>query len=61
MKVLLALQLSFALEGRLYLFELHTDWYDSLRDILNELEVATNPFGEEDEEESMARWAGLLF
>ena len=27
------LQLSFALEGRLYLFELRTDWYDSMRDI----------------------------
>ena len=44
-------QLSFALEGRLYLFELRTDWYDSMRDILNELEVATDPFSDEEEEE----------
>jgi hypothetical protein len=35
-----ALQLSFALEGRVYLYELHTDWYDALTDILGELEAA---------------------
>jgi hypothetical protein len=46
-----SLQLSFALEGRLYLFELHTDWYDSMRDILSELEMATDPFSDEEEEE----------
>jgi hypothetical protein len=46
-----SLQLSFTMEGRLYLFELRTDWYDSLRDILSELEVATDPFSEEEEEE----------
>jgi len=46
-----SLQLSFALEGRLYLFELRTDWYDSMRDILNELEVASDPFSDEEEEE----------
>jgi hypothetical protein len=46
-----SLELSFALEGRLYLFELRTDWYDSMRDILNELEVAADPFSDEEEEE----------
>jgi hypothetical protein len=46
-----SLQLSFALEGRLYLFELRTDWYDSMRDILSELEVANDPFSDEEEEE----------
>jgi hypothetical protein len=45
-----SLQLSFALEGRLYLFELRTDWYDSMRDILSELELAAEPFDEEEEE-----------
>jgi hypothetical protein len=46
-----ALQLSFAVEGCLYLFELHTDWYDSMNDILGELEMATDPFEDEEEEE----------
>jgi len=46
-----SLQLSFALEGRLYLYELRTDWYDSMRDILSELELAADPFDEEEEEE----------
>jgi hypothetical protein len=46
-----SLQLSFALEGRLYLFELRTDWYDSMQDILNELEMAAGPFTDEEEEE----------
>jgi hypothetical protein len=46
-----ALQLSFSVEGRLYLFELSSDWYDSLNDILSELELATDPFPEEEEEE----------
>lgn len=54
------LQLSFSLEGRLYLFELHTDWYDSMHDILNELELATNPFGEEDEEEERGPIGGYF-
>jgi hypothetical protein len=46
-----SLQLSFALEGRLYLFELRTDWYDSMQDILSELEMAADPFTDEEEEE----------
>jgi hypothetical protein len=40
-----------SLEGRLYLFELRTDWYDSLRDLLSELDLATDPFTDEEEEE----------
>jgi len=46
-----SLQLSFALEGRLYLFELSTDWYDSLRDLLSEVDLTTDPFTDEEEEE----------
>jgi hypothetical protein len=46
-----SLQLSFAIDGGLYLFERHTDWYDSMRDIMNELEIATDPFSSEEEEE----------
>lgn len=54
------LQLSFALEGRLYLFELRTDWYDSMRDILNELELAADPFDGEDEEEEQGPMGGYF-
>lgn len=35
-----AVELSFCLEGRLYLFELHTEWYEALNDILAELDAA---------------------
>ena len=52
------LQLSFALEGRLYLFELRTDWYDSMHDILSELEMAIDPFSDEEEEEEEGPMGG---
>jgi hypothetical protein len=56
------LQLSFALENRLYLFEVRTDWYDSMRDILSELEMAADPFtGDEDEEEEHGPIGGGYF
>ena len=35
-----ALELSFAFEARVYLFEVHTDWYESFTDILGELDAA---------------------
>ncbi|HEX4167222.1 MAG TPA: hypothetical protein VHZ55_17290 [Bryobacteraceae bacterium] len=35
-----ALKLSFCLEGRIYLFEVHTDWYEVFTDILGELDAA---------------------
>ena len=35
-----SIELSFGLESRIYLYELHTDWYQSLNDILAELEAA---------------------
>jgi hypothetical protein len=54
------LQLSFALEGRLYIFEVRTDWYDSLRDILNELELSIDPFPGEDEEEEQGPIGGYF-
>jgi hypothetical protein len=44
-----SLELSFDLEGRAYLFELRTAWYQSLRDILAELELSAEQ--EEDEDE----------
>ncbi len=55
------LQLSFALEGRLYLFELRTDWYDSMRDILHELEMAVDPFADDDEGEEQGPMDGGYF
>jgi|SRR5690242_8319492 hypothetical protein len=44
-----SLELSFDLEGRAYLFELRTAWYQTLRDILAELELSAEQ--EEDEDE----------
>ena len=44
-----SLELSFDLEGRTYLFELRTGWYQTLRDILAELELSAEQ--EEDEDE----------
>jgi hypothetical protein len=44
-----SLELSFDLEGRAYLFELRTAWYQTLRDILAELEISAEQ--EEDEDE----------
>ena len=36
-----AVELTFDFEGRIYLFELQTDWYDEWHDILDELEEAS--------------------
>jgi len=44
-----SLELSFDLESRVYLFELRTAWYQTLRDILAELELSAEQ--EEDEDE----------
>jgi hypothetical protein len=42
-----SVELSFAIEGRVYSFESHTDWYEAFTDILGELEAAS--FDHEDE------------
>ena len=44
-----SLELSFDLESRVYLFELRTAWYQTLRDILAELELSAEQEEEEDE------------
>jgi hypothetical protein len=36
-----AIELSFDFEGRIYLFEVQTDWYDEWQDMLDELESAS--------------------
>jgi hypothetical protein len=35
-----AVELSFSLEGRVYVYEAHTDWYQALNDIVAELDAA---------------------
>ena len=37
-----SVELSFTLDNLLYVFELHTEWYQALNDILAELEFATD-------------------
>ena len=36
-----AIELSFDHQGRVFLFELHTDWYQELTDLLDEIQVLT--------------------
>ena len=36
-----AIELSFDHEGRVFLFDLRTDWYDELTEILEEIQVIT--------------------
>jgi hypothetical protein len=43
-----AIELSFDLEGRVYLFEVRTEWFQSLNDVLNEIEAVTEE--EEDDD-----------
>ncbi len=43
-----AIELSFDLEGRVFLFDLHTDWYQEVRDLLDEIQVLASP-GDDDE------------
>jgi hypothetical protein len=45
-----SVELSFCLDNKTYVFEVHTEWYESLNDILAELEAASEE--EEDEEDS---------
>jgi hypothetical protein len=44
-----SLELSFDLEGCVYVFELRTEWYQTLRDILTELEVSAEDDEDEDD------------
>lgn len=42
-----ALELTFDFEGRVYVFELQTDWYEEWQDILDELEALGPELGED--------------
>jgi hypothetical protein len=44
-------ELTFDHEGRIYIFELRTDWYENLADILAEIDGATD-LGDDDEEDN---------
>lgn len=44
-----SVELSFCLETKVYVFELHTEWYESLTDILAELEAANEEEEEQDD------------
>jgi hypothetical protein len=44
-----AIELSFDLDGRVYLFELRTEWYEALNDLLAEIDAATEEV-EDDED-----------
>lgn len=44
-----SVELSFSLDSQVYLFELHTDWYQSMNDILAELDMATEEDVESDD------------
>ncbi len=37
-----SVELSFSIESRVYMFELHTEWYEALSDILAELDAAAD-------------------
>lgn len=44
-----ALELSFDYQGRIYVFDLHTEWYDELSDMLDDIHVLDS--GTEDDDE----------
>lgn len=43
-----SLELSFSVDGLTYVFELHTEWYDALAEILAELDAAKEGEAEDD-------------
>lgn len=42
-------ELSFTHDNQVYLFEMKTEWYNELNEILDDLMVSGDPFGEEDD------------
>lgn len=51
-----SLELSFSLEGREYVYEVHTDWYEALTDIMVELDTALEDEEDENGDGSMGRF-----
>jgi hypothetical protein len=49
-----AIEMSFDFEGRTYLFEMRSEWFDELSDLLDEIDAATPPdFIDDEGDESM--------
>jgi hypothetical protein len=44
-----AIELSFDLEGRVYLYEMRTQWYEAMNDILAEIDAATEEPDDDDD------------
>jgi len=51
-----SVELSFSLEGREYVYEVHADWYQTLNDIMVELDAAFHEEEDEDSGGSMGRF-----
>ena len=45
-----ALELSFDHQGRVYVFDLHTEWYDELQEILEDIQVISSPDEDDDDD-----------
>jgi hypothetical protein len=49
-----ALELSFDHQGRIYVFDLRTEWYEELTDILDDIHMLTSESDEEDDDTPMS-------
>ena len=49
-----ALELSFDHQGRIYVFDLRTEWYDELTDILDDIHMLTSEPDQEDDDTPMS-------
>ncbi len=52
-------ELTFDHEGRIYIFELRTEWYENLGDIMHEIDTATD-FEDEDDDEDAGPMSGYF-
>lgn len=48
-----SLELSFSVDSRLYVFEAHTDWYESFNDVLGEIDAAMTESDALEDDESI--------
>lgn len=51
-----SLELSFVHEGRVFIFEQHTDWYESFAEIVSEIEAASEEEDEDGEDGSLGSY-----
>ncbi len=50
------MELAFTLDGTLYSFESHTEWYETFTDTVQELEAAVDEQEEDVEDDSLGRY-----